>query len=103
MTCAAVIGGHRSASGAVAGAAAFGALHRYQGWVGVVATILVGLFLSGLHLASGAVWLAMALWPGVEVTVRHPLAAFWFALMGALLLSLNWRRGAGGVPGATAA
>ncbi|PAX07230.1 CPBP family intramembrane glutamic endopeptidase [Sphingomonas lenta] len=38
----------------------FGAAHRYQGWVGVVATGLVGLFLSVVHLASGDLWLAMA-------------------------------------------
>jgi ABC-2 type transport system permease protein len=38
-------------------------------------------------LVGGAVWLAMALWPGVHVTVTHPFAVFWFGLMGALLLA----------------
>ncbi len=48
------------------------------GLVGAAATraVLVGL----------AVWLAMALWPGVEVTVRHPLALIWFGLMGSVML-----------------
>jgi ABC-2 type transport system permease protein len=34
-----------------------------------------------------AVWLAMLLWPGVSVAIEHPLAVFWFGLMGSLLLS----------------
>jgi ABC-2 type transport system permease protein len=38
-------------------------------------------------LVGGAVWLAMALWPGVSVEIRHPLAAIWFGLMGALMLA----------------
>lgn len=37
----------------------FGAMHRYQGWVGVVATTGAGLFLAFVHLASGNLWLAM--------------------------------------------
>ena len=38
-------------------------------------------------LVGAVVWLAMTLWPGVSVEVRHPLAALWFALMGSLLLA----------------
>jgi len=38
-------------------------------------------------LVGGAVWLAMALWPGVSVEIRHPLAALWFGLMGSLMLA----------------
>jgi ABC-2 type transport system permease protein len=48
---------------------------------------LVGAAVTRAFLVGGAVWLAMALWPGVSVEIRHPLAAFWFGLMGALLLA----------------
>ncbi|MCL6682934.1 ABC transporter permease [Sphingomonas sp. SE158] len=48
---------------------------------------LVGAAVTRAFLVGGAVWLAMALWPGVSVEVRHPLAALWFGLMGSLLLS----------------
>ncbi|WP_300973894.1 ABC transporter permease [Sphingomonas sp. LHG3406-1] len=48
---------------------------------------LVGAAVTRAFLVGGAVWLAMALWPGVDVGMRHPLAALWFGLMGALLLS----------------
>lgn len=49
---------------------------------GLIAAAVTRAFLVG-----GAVWLAMALWPGVDVSLKHPLAAFWFGLMGALMLS----------------
>ena len=48
---------------------------------------LVGAAVTRAFLVGAAVWLVMALWPGVSVEVRHPLAAFWFGLMGALLLA----------------
>jgi ABC-2 type transport system permease protein len=47
----------------------------------------VGAAVTRAFLVGGAVWLAMALWPGVSVEIRHPLAALWFGLMGALLLA----------------
>ena len=37
---------------------------------------------------GGAVWLAMALWPGVHVTPHNLLAIFWFGLLGSVFLSL---------------
>ncbi|TPG12180.1 ABC transporter permease [Sphingomonas oligophenolica] len=37
---------------------------------------------------GGAVWLAMALWPGVHVTPHAPLAILWFGLLGAVFLAL---------------
>ena len=40
-------------------------------------------------LVGFAVWLVMLLWPGVHVAVEHPLAVFWFGLMGAVLLA-SW-------------
>nr|WP_294170408.1 ABC transporter permease [uncultured Sphingomonas sp.] len=48
---------------------------------------LVGAAVTRAFLVGGAVWLATALWPGVRVGVSHPLAALWFGLMGALMLS----------------
>ena len=48
---------------------------------------LVGAAVTRAFLVGFAVWLAMLLWPGVSVDVRHPLVVFWFGLMGALLLS----------------
>ncbi len=49
---------------------------------GLIAAAVTRAFLVG-----GAVWLAMALWPGVHVGVQHPLAVLWFGLMGSLMLS----------------
>ena len=49
---------------------------------------LIGAAVTRAFLVGGAVWLAMALWPGVEVGLKHPLAALWFALMGSLLLAV---------------
>jgi len=48
---------------------------------------LVSAAVTRALLVGGAVWLVMALWPGVSVEVRHPLAALWFGLMGSLLLA----------------
>ncbi len=48
---------------------------------------LVGAAVTRAFLVGAAVWLAMALWPGVHVGMRHPLAALWFGLMGSLMLS----------------
>jgi ABC-2 type transport system permease protein len=48
---------------------------------------LVGAAVTRAFLVAGAVWLAMALWTGVSVEIRHPLAAVWFGLMGSLLLA----------------
>ena len=54
---------------------------------GELITGLIGAAVTRAFLVGGAVWLAMALWPGVHVPVRHPGAALWFGLMGALMLS----------------
>lgn len=42
-------------------AAAFGAMHLYQGWVGVAATTVVGGLLTAAYLISGSLWVAMLL------------------------------------------
>lgn len=48
---------------------------------------LIGASVTRAFLVGFAVWLAMLFWPGVSVAVVHPFWAFWFALMGALMLS----------------
>ena len=48
---------------------------------------LVGAAVTRAFLVGFAVWLAMLLWPGVSVSVLHPVLVFWFGLMGAFLLS----------------
>ncbi|MGK2286980.1 ABC transporter permease [Pedomonas sp. V897] len=37
---------------------------------------------------GAAVWLAIALWPGADATIRAPWAVLYFGLMGSILLSL---------------
>ena len=49
---------------------------------------LVGGAVTRAFCVGLAVFLAMQLWPGVHVFPRHPLAVFYFALMGAVFLSL---------------
>jgi ABC-2 type transport system permease protein len=48
---------------------------------------LVGAAVTRAVLVGFAVWLAMLLWPGVSVHIRHFDVVLWFGLMGALLLS----------------
>jgi ABC-2 type transport system permease protein len=47
---------------------------------------LVGAAVTRAFLVGFAVWIVMLFWPGVEVTPRHPLAIFWFGLMGSAML-----------------
>ncbi len=58
-------------------------LSNFELLVGLVGAAVTRGILVGL-----AVSLAMALYPGVDLTVRHPWAVVWFGLMGAVLLSL---------------
>jgi ABC-2 type transport system permease protein len=48
---------------------------------------LVGAAVTRAFLVGFAVWLVMLLWPGVSVNVQHPLWAFWFGMMGSLMLA----------------
>ncbi len=48
---------------------------------------IVGAAVTRAFLVGFAVWAAMALWPGVSVSVAHPLWAMWFGLMGAGMLA----------------
>jgi membrane protease YdiL (CAAX protease family) len=41
--------------------ALFGAMHRYQGWAGVIATTIVGGLMTAIYLMTGSLWLAMLL------------------------------------------
>jgi ABC-2 type transport system permease protein len=51
--------------------------------IGIIAAAMTRAVMVG-----GAVALAMALWPGVDIAVVHPWAVVWFGLMSALMLSL---------------
>lgn len=56
-----------------------------------VGELLAGLVASSVTRAvmvGFAVWLAMALWPGVDVSINHWWAVIWFGLMGSVMLSL---------------
>ena len=48
---------------------------------------LVGAAVTRAFLVGGAVWIAMVLYPGVHVRLVDPLSAFWFGLMGSLMLA----------------
>jgi membrane protease YdiL (CAAX protease family) len=61
----------------VAAALVFGMVHSYQGWVGVLATTVLGLVFTGLYLASGALALPIAVHAGIDLmalVVRPTLA-----------------------------
>lgn len=45
----------------------FGLAHRYQRWIGVVVTSLIGVLLAFLYLQSGALWLAMLVHAVIDV------------------------------------
>lgn len=67
-------------AGLVVSVAAFGAMHRYQGWIGVIATAVLGLGLACVYLGSGALWLAIALHILIDVNglvVRPLLGGAW--------------------------
>jgi len=49
---------------------------------------LVGGAVTRAFCVGGAVWLAMALWPGVHVTPAHLWAILWFGLLGSVFLAL---------------
>jgi ABC-2 type transport system permease protein len=55
------------------------------------AELMIGIIAAAITRAvmvGGAVALAMALWPGVDIAIVHPWAVVWFGLMSALMLSL---------------
>ena len=54
--------------------------------VGELMAALVGAAVTRAFLVGVAVWIAMLLWPGVDVAPRHLWAIFWFGLMGSMML-----------------
>jgi membrane protease YdiL (CAAX protease family) len=54
------VGTGSALAGLVVAAAAFAAVHRYQGWRGMLATGAVGVLLAAVYLGSGRLWLAVA-------------------------------------------
>ena len=56
--------------------------------VGELLAALVASSMTRAILVGFAVWLAMFIWPGVNVGVSHWWAVIWFGLMGAAMLSL---------------
>jgi membrane protease YdiL (CAAX protease family) len=59
----------------------FGAMHLYQGWKGVAATMVVGLVMTAVYLMTGALWLAMLLHALIDLNglVVRPLLSSSFA------------------------
>jgi ABC-2 type transport system permease protein len=49
---------------------------------------IVGAAVTRAVMVGGAVALAMALWPGVDMQAAHPWAIVWFGLMGSVMLAL---------------
>lgn len=54
---------------------------------GELMTGLVGAAVTRAFFVGFAVWLAMALWPGVSVAIHYPLWAFCFGFLGSLMLA----------------
>jgi len=55
------------------------------------AELMIGIVCAAITRAlmvGGAVALAMALWPGVDLMAAHPWAIVWFGLMGSMMLAL---------------
>jgi ABC-2 type transport system permease protein len=54
---------------------------------GELIAALVGASVTRAFLVGFAVWIVMSFWPGVHVTIAHPLSVLWFGLMGSLMLA----------------
>jgi len=68
---------HNPWAGFAVGTLLFALAHRYQRWLGVVATGLVGVLLAFFYLQSGALWLAMLVHATIDLNglvVRPALA-----------------------------
>ena len=62
--------------------ALFGAMHRYQGWAGVIATTIVGALMAAVYLMTGSLWLAMLLHALIDLNslvLRPALGGAWRA------------------------
>ena len=56
--------------------------------VGELLAGLVAASITRAALVGFAVWTAMALWPGVNVSINHWWAVIWFGFMGSAMLAL---------------
>jgi len=54
---------------------------------GELLSAMIAAAMTRAALVGGAVWLAMLLWPGVNVVPQHLWAVIWFGVMGSALLS----------------
>ncbi|MDE0877979.1 MAG: CPBP family intramembrane metalloprotease [Sphingomonas bacterium] len=63
--------------GFAVGVALFAGAHRYQGWIGVAATGVVGLLMTIVYLATGQLWIAMVMHMVLDLNglVLRPLIA----------------------------
>ena len=48
---------------------------------------MVGAAVTRAFFVAAAIWLVMLFWPGVHVTMKHPLVALWFGLMGSVFVA----------------
>jgi ABC-2 type transport system permease protein len=48
---------------------------------------MVGAAVTRAFFVGFAVWFAMLFWPGVHVTVKHPLIILWFGLLGSMMVA----------------
>ena len=55
---------------------------------GELMTGIIGAAITRAVMVGGSVALAMALWPGVSLTVEHWWAVIWFGLMGSMMLAI---------------
>jgi membrane protease YdiL (CAAX protease family) len=46
---------------------AFGIMHLYQGWAGVIATTIVGAAMSAIYLATGDIWVVVILHAAIDL------------------------------------
>jgi len=74
------LGTGSGAAGVIVGSVAFAAMHRYQGWVGMAATLLGGGLLTMLYMGTGALWLPMLVHVLTDLNalvLRPALSARW--------------------------
>jgi len=74
------LGTGSGAAGVIVGTIAFAAMHRYQGRVGVAATLVGGGLLTALYMGSGALWLPIVVHVLTDLNalvLRPAVSAHW--------------------------
>ena len=91
--------------GFLAAGAIFGLAHVYQGWVGIVATTIIGLVLTAIYLWVGQLWIAMAVHAAFDLVglVIRPSISRALARRAADALFVEWNRPRYRHPGRSAA